>query len=77
MMMMMIDLSASESCTSEDEAERRHASQVTYDYVYPGTAELRKRVTLAGLFPLHKAENGCRDILEVKNYNGFQRSVTT
>ena len=30
------------------------------------------RVTLIGLFPLHKGKN-CDQIVEVKNYNGFQR----
>ena len=32
----------------------------------------RVRVTLVGLFPLHKG-GGCDQIVSVKNYNGFQR----
>ena len=32
----------------------------------------RVRVTLVGLFPLHKGR-GCDQIVSVKNYNGFQR----
>eukprot|EP00092_Neocalanus_flemingeri_P024712 GFUD01026801.1.p1 GENE.GFUD01026801.1~~GFUD01026801.1.p1 ORF type:complete len:923 (-),score=169.35 GFUD01026801.1:112-2880(-) len=32
----------------------------------------RPRVTLVGLFPLHKGTN-CNEIVSVKNYNGFQR----
>jgi len=32
----------------------------------------RPRVTLVGLFPLHKGSD-CSEIVSVKNYNGFQR----
>lgn len=53
--------------------ERHHASEITFNYVYPGTATHGKRVKIAGLFPLHKKQNDCRNILEIKNYNGFQR----